>query len=127
MPHGAVSPDSFRIRFMPLYLIAIYRPDGYDPAQEDAVMAQEIDSLNDAMVAAGVRRFVGGLQSPDLTVFHHRRDDGSVETLHGVSCLSGGHIGGLWVLEVASQEEASEWGAKAAQACRASVEVRPFH
>jgi hypothetical protein len=36
------------------------------------------------------------------------------------------HIGGFWVLECASLDDAMEWGRKAAIACRAPVEVRPF-
>jgi hypothetical protein len=36
------------------------------------------------------------------------------------------HVGGFWVLEAANLEEALEWGRKAAAACRAPVEVRPF-
>jgi hypothetical protein len=36
------------------------------------------------------------------------------------------HIGGFWVLEAADLDEALAWGRKAAVACRASVEVRPF-
>ena len=37
------------------------------------------------------------------------------------------HIGGFWVLEAVDLDEALEWGRKAAGACRAPVEVRPFH
>jgi YCII-related domain len=37
------------------------------------------------------------------------------------------HIGGLWVLEAADMDEALAWGRKAAVACRAPVELRPFH
>lgn len=37
------------------------------------------------------------------------------------------HIGGLWILDCASTEEALEWGRKAVIACRAPVEVREFH
>jgi len=37
------------------------------------------------------------------------------------------HIGGFWVLEAVDLDEALEWGRKAAVACRAPVEVRPFH
>jgi hypothetical protein len=36
-------------------------------------------------------------------------------------------MGGFWMLEVADLEAALAWGRKAATACRASVEVRPFH
>jgi len=35
-------------------------------------------------------------------------------------------MGGFWVFEVGTPEEALEWGRKAAIACRAPVEVRPF-
>lgn len=45
------------------YLIAIYRPDSYDPSVETEAMHREIDVLNDEMVTAGVRIFVGGLSS----------------------------------------------------------------
>jgi hypothetical protein len=44
-------------------LIAIYRPDNYDPSVETEAMHREIDVLNDEMVAAGARIFVGGLSS----------------------------------------------------------------
>jgi hypothetical protein len=37
------------------------------------------------------------------------------------------HVGGFWVLEAADLDEALAWGRKAAIACRAPVEVRPFH
>jgi hypothetical protein len=37
------------------------------------------------------------------------------------------HIGGFWVLEAVDLNEALEWGRKAAVACRAPVEVRPFN
>ena len=46
---------------MPQYLVAIYRPDDYDPSVETEAMSRDIDALNDQMVAAGVRIFVGGL------------------------------------------------------------------
>ena len=36
------------------------------------------------------------------------------------------HIGGFWILEAANLDEALAWGRKAAVACRAPVEVRPF-
>ena len=47
---------------MAQYLVAIHHPDDYDPAvAEDDAMHRDIDVLNDEMVAAGVRVFVGGL------------------------------------------------------------------
>jgi hypothetical protein len=37
------------------------------------------------------------------------------------------HVAGFWVLEAHSMDDALEWGRKATIACRAPVEVRPFH
>ena len=47
---------------MTQYLVAIHHPDDYDPAvAEDEAMDRDIDALNEEMIAAGVRIFVGGL------------------------------------------------------------------
>jgi hypothetical protein len=46
---------------MTQYLVTIHHPDDYDPSLEDEAMGRDIDVLNDEMVAAGVRIFVGGL------------------------------------------------------------------
>jgi hypothetical protein len=113
---------------MTKYWVTIHRPNGYDPvASEDEAMAREIDALNDEMVAAGVRVFVGGLRPPKSAKALRRQPDGGVEMTDGPYLQSGEHVGGFWVLAVADLEAALAWGRKAATACRASVEVRPFH
>ena len=48
---------------MPQYLVAIHHPDDYDPSLEDEAMGRDIDVLNEEMIAAGIRVFVGGLHS----------------------------------------------------------------
>ena len=113
---------------MARYLVALHRPDDYDPAAaEDDLMRRGISALNDAMVAAGVRVFVGGLQSPRRARSLRPQPDGQILVTDGPYLQSGEHVGGFWVLEVADLEEALDWGRKAAVACRAPVEVRPFH
>lgn len=116
---------------MPQYLVAIHRPDGYDPqAAEDDAMRREISELNEAMVAAGVRVFVGGLRPPGEARSLRRRVDGSVSVTEGAYLRAGRggqFVGGFWVLEVADLEAALAWGRKAAAACRADVEVRALH
>lgn len=113
---------------MTQYLVAIHHPTDYDPdAAEDEAMRSDIDALNDEMVAAGVRVFVGGLQ-PERTARSVRpQGDGTVLVTDGPYLETKEVIGGLWVLEVADLDEALEWGRKAAIACRVPVEVRPFH
>ena len=100
------------------YLVAIHHPDNYDPSvSEDEAMSNDIDVLNDEMKAAGVRIFVGLTPPPPLKVL--TTDGPYLETTE--------HVGGFWVLEAANLDEALAWGRKAAVACRAPVEVRPFH
>ena len=48
---------------MARYLMTIYLPDDYDPSAESEATSREIGSLNDEMVAVGVRIFVGDLHS----------------------------------------------------------------
>jgi len=113
---------------MTQYLVAIYRPKHYDPAvSEDAAMGREIDALNDEMVAAGVRVFVGGLQSEWTAKALRLQPAGKVLITDGPYAETKEHIGGFWVLEAPDLDAALAWGRKAAIACRASVEVRPFH
>ena len=109
------------------YLVAIHRPNDYDPSTEDEAMSRGISALNVEMIAAGVRVFVGGLQSPDTAKSLHRQPNGSVIIAGGLYLKTTEYVGGFWVLEVANLDEALEWGRKASIACRASVEVRPFH
>ncbi len=113
---------------MTQYLIAIHRPENYDPlTAEDAAMRRDIDALNDEMVAANVRVFVGGLGPVSSARSLRMQPDGTVLVTIGPYLATNEYVGGFWVLEVASLEEALEWGRKAAIACRAQVEVRPFH
>lgn len=112
---------------MTRYLVAIHRPNDYDPSTESEAMSREIDALNQEMVAAGVRVFVGGLQSPGTARSLRRQPDGGVRVTEGLHLSAAEHVGGFWVLEVAGLDDALEWGRKASVACRASVEVRPFH
>lgn len=113
---------------MTQYLVAIHHPDDYDPfVAEDAAMARDIDGLNDEMNAAGATVFVGGLKPVASAKSLRMRPDGEMVITDGPYIEAKEHIGGFWVLEAADLDEALAWGRKAAIACRAPVEVRPFH
>ena len=112
---------------MPHFLVAIHHPDQYNPAiAEDAEMMRDIDALNDDMVAAGIRVFVGGLKPISNACSIRTLPNGEVAVTDGPYLQTNEHIGGFWVLEVPDREAAMVWGRKAAIACRAPVEVRPF-
>lgn len=109
------------------YLVAIHHRDDYDGSKEDEAMGRDIDALNDEMVAVGIRVFVGGLHKPTQAKSLRAQPDGNVLVTDGPYLDTKEHIGGFWVLEAADINEALEWGRKAVIACRAPVEVRPFH
>lgn len=110
------------------YLVAIHHPDGYAPsAAEGEAMSRDIDALNDEMVAAGVRVFVGGLHQAGSAKSVRALPGGEVLVTDGPYLATTEHVGGLWVLEAADLDEALAWGRKAAIACRVPVEVRQFH
>ena len=113
---------------MPKYLVAIHHPDDFDAmAVHDPEQDRAIDELNDEMVAAGVRTFVGGLQKYTLAKSVTADANGHVTVTDGPYMQGNVHVAGFWVLDVTGNEEALEWGRKATIACRAPVEVRPFH
>ena len=112
---------------MPQYLVAIQHPDDYDPSVEDEAMGRDIDVLNEEMIAAGVRVFVGGLHPASRAKSLRAQPNGKVLITDGPYLETKEHIGGVWVLEATDMNEALEWGRKAVVACRAPVEVRQFH
>jgi hypothetical protein len=109
---------------MAQYLVAIHHPDDYDPSAEGEAMSRDIYTLNDEMVAAGVRIFVAGLSPASSAKSLRAQPDGKVLITDGPYLETKEHIGGFWVLEAATLDDALAWGRKAAVACRAPVEVR---
>jgi hypothetical protein len=105
-------------------LVAIHHPDNYDPSAEDEAMGRNISALNREMIAAGVRAFVGGLSAASDAKSLRVQPDGKVLMTDGPYLETKEHVGGFWVLDAASLDEALTWGRKAAVACRAPVEVR---
>lgn len=113
---------------MSKYLVTIHHPTDYNPAiAEDEAMDRAIDVLNEEMVAAGVRVFVGGLQPAGKAKSLRSQPDGKMRVTDGPYLETKEVVGGFWVIEAANMEEALAWGRKAVVACRAPVEVRPFH
>ena len=111
---------------MPQYLVAIYHPDDYDPSVETEATISEIHALNREMIAAGARKFAGGLSPASSAKSLRAQPDGKVLVTDGPYLETKEHIGGFWVLEAADLDEALAWGRKGAIACRAPVEVRPI-
>ena len=112
---------------MTQYLVAIHHPGDYDPFLEDEAMHRDIDALNEEMLDADVRIFVGGLRPASGARSLRAQPDGNVLITDGPYLEAKEHVGGFWILEAADLDDALEWGRKATVACRAPVEVRPFY
>jgi hypothetical protein len=109
------------------FLVAIHHPYDYDPSTEDEAMISDIHALNREIIAAGIRIFVGGLQPASTAKPMRLQPHGEMVITDEPSLETKEMLGGFWVLEAADLDEALAWGRKAAIACRAPVEVRPFH
>ena len=97
-------------------------PDG----SMDHIPAAELPAVSDASravvrdaKAAGVWIFGAGVERQQATIVW---TDGSVAD--GPVPEAGAAIGGFSIIEVASREQAIEWAARFAAACRCAQEVR---
>ena len=112
---------------MTQYLLSVHMVEGQpEPSAEEVQqMYKDVDVVNDELKKAGAWVFAGGLH-PATTATTVRVQDGEVITTDGPFAETKEQLGGFWVIEAADLDAALAWGAKATQACRAPVEVRPF-
>ena len=106
---------------MPHFLISGYLPDNFDPSTVTEADVEAIHAINREMIAAGVRRFAGGL-GPAHTL--RPKANGELLLTDGPYLETKEHVGGLWILECANLDEAVAWARKGGKACRFAVEVR---
>ena len=106
---------------MPQYLVSGYLPDNFDPSAQDEATIEAIHAINREMIAAGVRKFAGGLGQAKSV---RTQPNGEVLITDGPYLETKEHVGGFWILETADLEEALAWARKGANACRASMELR---
>jgi hypothetical protein len=88
------------------------------PDADMAAVAKAAHEMVDEAMNAGVWVFGGGLENQKATIV---ASDGTVTDGPYLEA-----IGGFCVVDVPSREEALEWAAKAAAACRCAQEVREF-
>jgi hypothetical protein len=92
-------------------------PEEEGPAVADAAHAVIRDAQD-----AGVWVFAGGVYPHDEVAVRVVAPDGTVTDGTG----SKAYIAGVTIIDVPSLEEALEWAAKIAAACRCAQEVREF-
>ena len=109
---------------MPQYLVAIYRPDDYDPSVETEATIEAIHAVNRELIAAGARKFACGLSPAGNAKSLRAQPDGKVLVTDGPYTETKEHMGGFWILEAANLDEALVWAKKGAIACDVPGEVR---
>ena len=105
---------------MPRYLIS------FDDGSMDHIPSEELAAVGDSAHAvvqqakdAGIWIFGGGIERQQATIVgtDGTASDGPVPETKAV-------VGGFSIIEVPSREEAVDWAARFARACRCSQEVR---
>ena len=104
---------------MPRYLISFdAHAMDHIPDEDMPAVGKAAHEVVQEALSAGVWVFGGGLENQKASVV---ATDGMVsEGLYPEA------IGGFWVVDVPSREEALAWAAKTAVACRCAQEVREF-
>lgn len=111
---------------MKKYMLTIFQPSEGVPAPEvlEPIM-RDVGALHEAMKAAGVLVFTGGLEPPSAaTVFHAR--GGKTLVTDGPFIETKDQMGGFTVIEVESRDAAAAWACKLAVAITLPIELREF-
>lgn len=112
---------------MAQYLLSVWHDNTYEldvntPAAQHRVA--NVGEFNDALKSAGALVFAGGL-APAASALVVHAVDAEMKLTEGPYATSPQQMGGFWIVE-ATAETAVSWAYRAASACQAPVEVRPF-
>ncbi len=112
---------------MPLYLVASYLRDDFDPSTQTEETVQAIHALNAEMEAAGALKFACGVSPAASARTLRKRADGQVLVTDGPYMESKEHIAGFLLLNAADMDEVLAWARKGASAFAGPVEVRELY
>lgn len=113
------------------YLMSVHGPaevgeyGSYASAQERDEAFAATSAFNATLHEDGYWVFAGGLQSASTATVVDGRGDTPVLT-DGPYLETKEMIGGFWVIDAPDLDVALQLAARASQACRGKVEVRPF-
>jgi hypothetical protein len=104
---------------MARYLIAFNDGDMTFPKEELADVVRDVTAVRREAKADGIWVFSAGLESHEVVSVV--APDGTITDCPNSEGKS--HLGGFAIVDVSSREEAIEWAARIAAACRCSQEV----
>ena len=112
---------------MKQYLLSVHYVEGEpDPDPETMQqMFEDVDKLNNELMAEDRWVFGGGLHTPDVATVVSVKDGETLVT-DGPFAEAKEHIGGFWVLKAEDLDEALALATRCSAACQGPVEVRPF-
>ena len=110
------------------YMLLIYDDEGMlrsMPDDERNTLMSEYYAYTEALKAAG-KYVAGDALQPTGTAKSLRVRDGDVSTTDGPFAETKEALGGYYLVEVDSEDEALEWAAKIPSARLGTIEVRPI-
>jgi hypothetical protein len=113
------------MRFMMLVI-----PKGYESAKPDAMPdAEQVAAMmkyNESLASAGVLLSLDGLQPPSAGA-RVSFAGGKPKVIDGPFAEAKECVGGYWMIQVKSREEAIEWAKRAPMSDNEMIEVRGVH
>lgn len=113
---------------MPQFLLSVWHDDDYEvdfESEDNQRLFAQVGAFNADLEASGALVYGNGLEPPS-TAKVARPSNGEVEVTSGPYASSKQVMGGFWIVEAASNDDAVEIATRAALACEGPVEVRPF-
>jgi hypothetical protein len=113
------------------YLLSVYEADGKiesAPMTPEDVRSfmQRVIALEHEMEATGTFVFGGALHGPDATTRCPQGTGLDKVVTDGPFAEAKEHIGGFYIINAESLDEALKWADKVVEATSHSIEVRPF-
>ena len=113
------------------YLLSVYEVEGQvegspsTPEEMQRFMARVI-ALEEEMDAAGAFAFGGALHGPDAATVVHGGTGLDKVTTDGPFVEAKEHIGGFYIVNAETLDDALRWAEKVVEATNHAIEVRPF-
>lgn len=98
--------------------------ESMDPAELEAALAAT-GAIIEELTSTGAFVFAGGLMPPSSAVTVDNTGD-SLTKVGGPFVEAPEYLGGFWVIDVADEETAVGWAARASKALGGRIEVRAF-
>ena len=113
------------------YLLSVYEADGKVEGapmtpEDMQLFMQRVSALEDEMEATGTFVFGGALHGPDAATVVHKGAGLDKVVTDGPFAEAKEHIGGFYIINAESLDDALKWADKAVKAINHSIEVRPF-